>query len=240
MSLIHGPQKQMKPSTVPPMAVPVIDLLADHEPTHSNLQMDWFITVRSGGTLYGCYKQALRELHTRFMALTASYTQRELLTIKVEKIASNVDLGDKFRIRRRKVKLADKRIRLAALDRTIADQEREFTRFYGQAISLRETLANQGVAFPIDIETRDRLDREMWVHRLKSMAAVGYMTQGQPGVNVVEFLQALPVDMRQSLANEVLNPQNREALAQWYLNYSPEVPPPATIEFSEVKKLLPC
>ena len=50
------------------------DLLLDHQEFHSDLQMDSFITLRAGGTLYGCYKQALRELSTRKIAVIQRIT----------------------------------------------------------------------------------------------------------------------------------------------------------------------
>ena len=48
------------------------DLFADHQGSHSNFQMDNFITIRSGGTAYGQYKQSLRELHKRWRGLKES------------------------------------------------------------------------------------------------------------------------------------------------------------------------
>src|SRR5579863_2272034 len=60
------------------------DLLTDHQEFHSDLQMDSFITARSGGTLYGCYKQALRELATRVRALRERYFGRRLLLLEIE------------------------------------------------------------------------------------------------------------------------------------------------------------
>src|SRR5438445_2833578 len=74
--------------------LPISELLADHQEFHSDLQMDAFITLRSGGTLYGCYKQALRELATRVRALRERYRLRALLDVDLDELAaSNPPLG---------------------------------------------------------------------------------------------------------------------------------------------------
>lgn len=223
------------------MALPEVgELLADHQPMHSDLQMDHFITIRSGGTLYGCYKQALRELHTRVTGLRNSYEQRDLLRIKIDELESTLGDGDEFAKRRRKVKLRSKKLILADVELHTADQEREFRRFYGQAVALRKALAANGATFPIDAETRDRLDREMWAHRLKAMAAIDLMAHGRIGVNCVEFFQALPVDMRRPLAAEIFSSEKQNQLITWYLEYAPSIPSPAAIEVDDVRRLLPC
>ena len=56
----------------------ISELLVDHQEFHSDLQMESFITLRAGGTLYGCYKQALRELSTRKIAAIQRVTQMRL------------------------------------------------------------------------------------------------------------------------------------------------------------------
>lgn len=222
------------------MALPLSELFADHRAMHSVLQMDYFITVRSGGTLFGCYHQALRELSTRYNSLRQSYQKRELLRIKCDEMESKLGGGDQFKKRRRQVKLMAMRLDLAETDRMISELKGEFMRFYSQAISLRQALAEQGVRFPIDAATRDRLDREFWTHRLKAMAAVDLMAHGRIGVATVEFLQALPIDMRKSLATEVMDANGHDELVKWYLNYLPEVPKPIAIDADEILGLLPC
>jgi hypothetical protein len=44
-------------------------MLDDHQKYHSNLQIDRFIIYKSGVTPYGMYKQALRELYSRYESM---------------------------------------------------------------------------------------------------------------------------------------------------------------------------
>jgi hypothetical protein len=46
------------------------DLLNDLQIYHSEFQIRWFIITRTGGTPYGCYKQALLEIDTRLRAIS--------------------------------------------------------------------------------------------------------------------------------------------------------------------------
>lgn len=213
------------------------DLLTDHQHYHSDFQMDSFITVRSGGTLYGCYKQALRELDKRTRGLVGLYAERELLMIDIEEfeLSSN---GKSREARRKAIELARKRFQLSETDDNISDTEREFLRFYGQAVAIREALEAQGVSFPLDAETRDRLDREMWSHRLRCMAAVDMLTAHQLSAQTIEFLHACPPEIRRELFATVLN-KDPTAHAQWYLNDSPAVPEPKLIA-AQPRNLIAC
>lgn len=212
-------------------------LLADHQEFHSDLQMDAFITLRSGGTLYGCYKQALRELNTRAHALRTRYTQWALLKINLDEWDKG-PAQDPFEIRRNRIRASEARLALDDCRRVIADTEREFLRFYRQAVAIRAALAERGVTFPLDEATRDALDREMWEYNLKRMAAVDFLAQGRLGNNTVELLQALPVEMRRRVAAEVLDARRHQELIDWYLTYEPHVPPPAALEAPDVRRLV--
>ena len=86
-------------------------LLRDHRMFHTEFQMDYFITGRSGETDWGKYRQALRELEKRHRALEDLYHE-----------------------------LAQKERELRRHKALIADTEREFARFYEQASILKDLL----------------------------------------------------------------------------------------------------
>ncbi len=221
------------------MALPLSELLLDVRAHHSDLQMDSFITLRTGGTLFGCYHQALREINTRVSALHSIYHARALRLIEIEKYEAK-SIGDDLKSRRARVKLANARFVFDSNERERVEMEGEFIRFYGQAVAIRAELAAQGVTFPLDAETRYRLDADMWEHRLKGMAAVDFMTTGRLGRSVIEFIQAAPAEMRQRLAGAVFDAGKHDELVGWYLSYEPEIPAPALLSAEEIKGLLPC
>ncbi len=215
------------------------ELLADHQEFHSDLQMDSFITMRSGGTLYGCYKQALRELDARTTALIQRYEARRLLEIDIEELASGESV-DPWTCKRDAVRLATKRALLGKCNQVVNDTEREFWRFYCQAIAIREVLAEVGVRFPLDHATRDRLDQEMWEHRLKCMAAVDLLATGRLAQTTVEFLQAVHPDIRGRLSAVIFDENRHQELLRWYMTCEPAMPSPLRIESTDIRKLIEC
>lgn len=203
-------------------------LLSDHQPCHSDFQMDRFITGRAGGTVYGQYKQALRELHKRYRGLKDLYAERELCRIDADELAQPPKPCEtEFDARRNKVKLVQKRLTLDELGRSIAETEREFRRFYAQAAALKGSVGE------LTPERRAQLDREMWAHRLRCMAAVDLLTAGRLGPSTIELLQAVPRGWRKAILAEVSDQEG--ALKAWFLDF--ESPLPA-LEVPESKEPL--
>lgn len=219
--------------------IPLNDLLADARLMHSALQMDSFVTIRSGGTLYGCYAQALRELNTRTRALRSQYAGLARMLVDIDEW-ENGETDTEYDRRRNKITAAEHRHALDECRRGIEETEFEFLRFYRQAVSLRDALNGQGVIFPLDEQTRERLDREMWEHNLKCTAAVEFMSSGRLGPNTIALLQSLPVEMRQRVATAVLGQGDKRELIDWFMTYEPELPEPALIETQDVRKLIGC
>ena len=136
------------------------DLLADHQLYHSEFQQDYLITARAGGTTYGQYKQALRELFKRKRGLEELYSERELLIIDIEELEATTS-DNEFDQGRNDVKFKQKRGHLYDMDKNVADTEREFKRFYQQAVALK------GVIGELTEERRRELDEDMWRYKIK-------------------------------------------------------------------------
>jgi hypothetical protein len=183
------------------------DLMEDLEQHHSTLQMDHFITASTGMTLYGCYRQSLRELFSRRAALRDSEWQVRKWQRKVEQAKS-----------------PEKREYLEAqlvdINHELGELRREFERFEMQARALRAALEDEGYSFPLSKEDKDKLGREMWVVIIKAAIAVDIMTTGRPGAQVLEKFRCLPAAMKQELW-PALQIENKEWLMNWFLNYDP-------------------
>ena len=171
------------------------ELLKDHQPFHSEFQMDHFITIRAGGTPWGMYRQALRELDSRKSALLEHYSKRQSLEMQKN-----------------------------TLDRTIADQEREFKHFYAQAVALKNDLGE------LTPERKAQLERETWLHRLKMKAAIELRTIGRVSEDTMETLLALPKVEREAVL-EV-------AQSTWLENQDLQLPKPKELPQGDVKGLL--
>ena len=199
----------------------ITTILADHRHFHSSWQIDNAITAKSGGTLYGCYRQATREVHKRWRGLRDLYSQRR-------KIGQQTDL-DSDEIRLQQVEL----------EHVIRDTEREFLRFVGQALACRRAL---GLADDQELpeDRRETLEAEFWAHQIKAMAAVDFITTGRLGRNTVELLVAIRGNQRRALAAEILDEQAHARLVEWYLTHEPEMPEPVALIGVSPAKVLEC
>lgn len=193
----------------------VNDLLKDHQLYHSDFQMDHFITIRSGGTPYGQYKQALRELDKRKRGLKGLYAEKALLQIDIDELEHEIIQAEEsyvnkvdYELERNRVKRGQKIMQIEDLDRNIQDTEREFVRFYSQAASLKEQIGE------LTQERRKQLDEEMWAFNLKKLAAMDVITAGHVQKNTLEIIMAAPAEMRMKTLDE-LKPGNRKALVDW-------------------------
>ena len=193
----------------------ITTILADHRHFHSSWQIDHAITAKAGGTLYGCYRQAVRELHKRWRGLRGLYAERKKLT-------SDTDAATGLQ-------RAEMTLQGVETDHVIADTEREFVRFWGQAVACRRALGlADDEAMPEEL--RERLESEFWEHQIKALAAIDFITTGRLSRNTVEILTATRGEQRQRLTSAILDPQAHERLVGWYLSHEPEFPEPIKLE----------
>lgn len=200
------------------------DLLADHQTGHSEFQDDYLITRRAGGTLYGQYKQALRELYKRFRGLRELVFRRKRLLVEIDELREFVRLngeGFSHKAQMKQIDLDEKRLFLEEADRAISDTRREFKRFYQQAAWFKGQIGE------LTDEKRRQLDEEMWLYRIKEMAAIDFVTVGRIRENTYTFLHNAPREMQQR-AMELIGDRERghSQLLSWYESKEdcPELP----------------
>lgn len=192
-------------------------LFNDHELYHSELQQDCFITKKSGGTIYGQYKQALRELYKRYRGLKGLYFQKKELELDEEDCNANFELiadepmTTKIYIEMRRIDISKAKIKfnLLELNKNIKETEREFKRFYQQAISLKKIIGE------LTEEKRRNLDKEMWIYKLKEMCAIDFIVSNRLRQNTVEMIHSLDSKDRKKILSEV---RDHESLLEWYEN----------------------
>lgn len=188
-------------------------LLQDHRLYHSELQQDYFITKRSGGTIYGQYKQALRELYKRFRGLKGLYYERDLMKIDIEELMWKIEdrefIRSVFDEKRNKLELEKKKLDLIELSKNIEDTEREFKRFYQQAFSLKKVIGE------LTEEKRNELDKEMWIYKLKEMCCVDFISNGRVKNTTLELINCLDLVDRKPILEII---KNKEQLFEWFDN----------------------
>jgi len=187
------------------------ELLADHRCFHSEFQQDNFITIKSGGTIYGQYKQALRELYKRIRGLRESKCDREKLLMEIEEQKNLSTKGfDKFKRKYADIEYRRKSMQLEECNRVITDTEREFKRFYEQAVSLKSQVGE------LTEERINKLEEEMYVCKLKEMMVSDWMCLGRYSPQTHELLHSLPMGTRTQIMLEVQKPEDQKALIDNY------------------------
>ena len=183
-------------------------LLDDHQTGMSQFQDDYLVTSRAGGTLYGQYKQALRELYKRFRGLRELTSKNARLQIDIEELEYQIkDTDNSFYMQRKRVDYKEKVMLMEESQRVIKDTKREFTRFYQQAAYLKGKIGD------LTDEKRHQLDMEMWEFKIKEMAVVDWVTSGRIRNNTFEFLHSCPRTMKLRLAASI---QSQDELIEWY------------------------
>ena len=193
--------------------IPVEELLADHQLYHSEFQQDRFITIKSGGTPYGCYRQALREIQKRYSAVQELELQIEEARIDLEEMPENGD-------RRNSIQKRRKTLQIEGLELTLNETRRELNRFHEQAAGLKSHIGELTDA------RRAELDREFWEHRIRSMMAVECHVYGRPGTSTIELLQCIPKDMQVRLLAHLESPEAIRRLTVDYFSDRADLTPP--------------
>lgn len=193
------------------------DLLKDHQLYHSELQQDFFITARSGGTLYGQYKQALREVYKRIRGLRESYCDREKLQIEIEeqKYIMEND-ADEFKRRYAEVEWKRKVMQQEEADRVLKETEREFRRFHAQALTLKTKLVEKHGELTEAV--KKALDEDMWDYKIKENMVMDLRTTNRVGKSTLELVQCLPKQKRLELLEKIKAPEKIQALMNEYEN----------------------
>lgn len=219
--------------------IPLQTFLDDTQTAHCDLQIDRFITVRAGGTLFGCYHQACREISTRVTSVGQAATQLALLRVRRDRLKHQIaGCVDRFRKRKLQVKLRQVRLGILMTRKQLSEGRREFIRFYGQCCALYVALG-----FDRQRPTPERLAQlheERWEHHVRSSIASDVFCQGGPSKQTIETFQCLPPAMKKRIGEECLTPENRQRLVAWWLEYDPNLPSPLAIPADEARRVLKC
>ncbi len=171
------------------------ELFNDDEVFHSDLQIDSFILRQNGAFHpFGIYKQALAELKARFGTLATMLRSRAQVLLPDE----------------RELPEAVRRVRELLSNRTHADLFREFARFYGVCITLKQQLCPDG---QMTAELREQYTHELWEQRIKLSAVLDCRYHGMVARKTLEQALALPITLRHRVLEFV---DNREEQVKFW------------------------
>ena len=178
------------------------NILKDHYLYHEEFQHDFLITVRAGGTVYGQYKQALRELYARVNSLKTFITDLDIAKVDIAELEYNLNnnlCSDQFDEQRTVLNLRLQKSKLEEGERNIAETIREAQRFYEQCIYLKAEVGE------LTHETRKEYEEEMWKYTVMKLANTDYITKGRIGNNALEMALAMPPRMREEVLPMIHN-----------------------------------
>lgn len=186
------------------------ELLGLHERGHDSIQVDSFITAKTGVDAWGMFKQALREMHSRYYTLlTQALDVREKrVELDGESRAHDGPLNELDRI-----KLARMYVELSSREDQFTRTLREFERFLGQARHLRKLFPDA-----ITAAVRDELDLAHWVNHLKFEAGESLLNSRMIGGRVFRLAITLPEDQREELMGALSKP---DEIVKWFKAHRP-------------------
>lgn len=183
--------------------------LSDHQGGMSLFQDDYLVTARAGITAYGQYKQALRELMTRFASLEQTYTELAKMEVDIDELTyelSDPEMGE-FNRRRKEIDQRSLRTRRILLEKRKSELEVEFARFWQQAAAIRETLDD------LTPERRYQYEIEYWDGLLTEQYV---LSGGRVDDKLLRNLASMPHELRADLIERFQLPW--VDLKEYYLN----------------------
>ena len=179
------------------------DLLDYHETGMSKFQHDYLVTKRAGLTLYGMFKQSLRETYKRVRGVRELSCDLEKLQVEIEEqefIMNNDE--NEFKRKYAAIEYKRKVMTVEESDRNYKDTIRTLNDFYSQAVYLKEKLGD------LDAERIESLDKEMWEAKFNEMAAIDLISTGRLSAGSYEVLHSLPSDMKLKAAEKLQDPDS--------------------------------
>ena len=174
------------------------DLMKDYEPGMSDFQDDHFVTKRGGGTPYGQYKQALREIGSRIPTLRSSYYEREELLLDIEELEKSNELEG----RRKEIQLGRLRGKLVDAEIMLNQTCKDFKRFLSHAFHLKKEIGE------LTPEKKYRLEQELWEYRVREQISIQLASEGRILNTTLEIISALPQEIKQRVMEDL--PFNHE------------------------------
>ena len=191
------------------------ELLDDHQVGMSKFQDNYFVTQKAGGTLYGQYKQSLRELFGRFNILREEFFNYEIEKIEIDRIKNDLKNGKIENYYDKQIAELDLKKRSIALyerERYLEETKREFFNFYRQAVHLKGLLGD------LSQEKKDKLDREMYIWKTKAAAAIEYIMKGRISYETFNMIMSFPKEIKDKLLQELSQKKAKE-ISEWYLTH---------------------
>ena len=172
----------------------------------SNPQRDLFITEAAGGTMWGCYRQAVMETRTRFYTLRRETIDALILDAEIRETppVRQDKNSERLKVFKQNLELSEKIEQIQTL-------VRELSRFYAQADALKDELDTQG--YP-----EKQCEKVYWLKRMMTAAAKDIESNGRVSGETMASLILLGEEGKQVLKDVARNtfPKHLEEMFEPY------------------------
>ena len=170
------------------------DLFEDLQLGQSWFQNSFFVVNKNGVTDYGKYKQALRELYTRYRALRDYAFEIRKLRLQIKKKERELSVvKDELE---KEIILVEKReleLKLEETYRTLSQSKKEFIHFFEIAKHFKQLFGK------LSEDDKDKLEQEFWMEKFKIMLSIDLSLHGKPSQGLLENLVSLPIEMQNKI-----------------------------------------
>lgn len=178
------------------------ELLKDCFTGHDDTQISSFMIIKNGGTSWGCYRQALRELSSRVKTLQSSWIGLQKLNRKLDNPADELE----------KLELD---LELAGVYEHMETVKREAAKIYTIACSLKQVIGE------LDAEKIKTLNEEFWVHKIKVNCVQDLLDNGKLSAETRSLIQSLSKPLKKIIQEALAEPQD---LVDWFIEFETAVP----------------
>lgn len=191
-------------------------VLMDYEPFHSNFQIRQFIVFRTGVTLYGAYKQVVREIWARLNGLYGTLGDLRLATSRVALPPPSSPTS--WQSKPKDVPP----VGFAEFEQFVAlkDTCRELTILLAYATIIRSRLGD------LSQHRVWELEADYWVCRTKLTVARDIIHCGRLGPDTIELIHSMPGRYRDEITNTLATASGVGRLIEWYWTYELDVGAP--------------
>lgn len=170
------------------------ELLKDCQPAMSEFVIERFTIIAHGGTPWGQYQQALRDIRTRVDANAEEASQIELLEVEAEEQEAEADTHFEEVVKRRCKIMAERcRRRAEVVRRSLAERTRELDHFVAIAAALKAFIGD------VTPELRRSLEEDLAVYKIQLRVVADMLAEGRLSASTISSALCLPVALREQM-----------------------------------------
>lgn len=198
----------------------IFDLINEHKPRHSDFQMDHFVTMKAGGTLWGMRQQAKAEVFGRYEAFRIEFFAAVELSHRIEFYRRAVNPGmegmlDDVDLDGASAFIDGERIckatvfkleaELSSTVRGLKMKLEEIIRFFAQYKALKEAVGDLS-----ELDENEEEERK-WAWAFKKQAAKDIMATGKISGETYDCLIALGAERMSGIMADIESVMEEDA-----------------------------